>query len=317
MNDLANELKAHFATKSELAELTKAMATTDDADVMITVDYDADLQKQVFHQSPFLTYLEQNGIVQPATEAKVGYRVKKQKTSSTFINETEEIPAHTASDFTDEVAKMKTLVYPIEISDLAQNGVDAVDLLEDEITDGYLDMAQAKDKAIIQGTGSAKDFKGLIPGITTNKEDVAGEKLTLKDVDVIAQSIIDDGGNPSAILTTASVGRQLNDLIADRLRYVDKVELAFGQRVTAYNAPNGAQIPIIVDPNIDTTTGGQKLAFVDNNTIRVRELLAPSMIDLAKTKLSTSKVLYTWFTFYDRAEYRNGLLTNIGSDITP
>ena len=38
---LANELKAHFATKSELAELTKAMATTDDADVMITVDYDA------------------------------------------------------------------------------------------------------------------------------------------------------------------------------------------------------------------------------------------------------------------------------------
>jgi hypothetical protein len=315
MSTLSNELKAHFASKEELLELTKAMATTTDADVMITIDYDVELQKEVFHNSPFLRYIEANGIVQPASTNKVGYRVKKQNTTSSFIGETEDIPAHIASNFSDEVAKMKTLVYPVEISDLGQNGVDAIDLLEDEITDGFLDMAVAKDKAIIQGTGENKDFKGLIPSIKTNKEDLGGEKISLKDIDIIAQSIIDSGGSPSAILTTASVGRQLNDLIADRLRYVDKIDLEFGHRVTAYNAPNGAQIPILVDPNIDKTKGEQ-LVFVDNNSIRMRELLPPSMIDLAKTKLSTSKVLYTWFTFYNRAEYRNGLITGIGSDIT-
>ena len=330
---LSEELQTRFASRDELAQLQKAMdnhiqtavenTTVGDparkndgnlptSDVMITVDYDAELQRLVYHQSPFLTYLEANGCVTPAQTAKVGYRVKKQMTTSEFIAETQDIPDHIPSYYEDEIAKMQTLVYPIEISDLACAGVDAIDLLEDEIRDGFLDMAQVKDKAILNGTKANNGFDGFLTKLATDgthKENANG--VIEKDmIDIMAQEIIDDGGSPSAILTTAKVGRQLNDILYPEHRTIDKVDLTLGTRVVGYNAPNGQTIPIVVDPNIDTTNG-DVLAFVDNNSLRVRELVKPSMIPLAKTKLSTSRVLFTYFTFYNRAEYRNGIITGI------
>lgn len=329
----ADELRSRFATRGELAELQKAIDDTmqtavedtlvpDDprkldgelptADVMITVDYDAELQRLVYHQCPFLTYLETHGCVRPASTAKVGYRVKKQMTTSSHIEETQDIPEHIPSYFEDEIAKMQTLVYPIEISDLACAGVDAIDLLADEINDGYLDMAQTKDITILNGTPDnpvSNHFTGFLPSIKTHKEDMGGA-IDKDTIDILAQDIIDDGGSPDAILTTAKVGRQLNDLLYPEHRIVDKIDLTLGTRVTAYNAPNGKSIPIIVDPNIDTTDG-DVLAFVDNNSLRVRELVKPSIVPLAKTKLSTSRVLFTYYTFYNRAEYRNGIITGI------
>ena len=157
--NLSEELKTRFATRDELAELQKAIddtvqgamdntmqtavenTTVPDtgvrkqdgflatADVMITVDYDSELQRLVYHQSPFLTYLEQHGCVSDAKTAKVGYRVKKQMTTSEFIAETQDIPQHVPSYYEDEIAKMQTLVYPIDISDLSCVGVYAIDLL--------------------------------------------------------------------------------------------------------------------------------------------------------------------------------------------
>lgn len=333
----AEDLKTRYATRDELAELQKAIdnnvqtaventtvtGATDrtqngslpTADVMITVDYDDELQRLVSHQNPFLTYLEQKGCVRDAQTAKVGYRVKKQMTTSSFIAETEDIPSHIPSYYEDEIAKMQTLVYPIEISDLALCGVDGVDLLADEIQDGFLDMAQTKDKAILNGTQANNGFDGFLTQLANNgthKEDAAGP-IDKDVIDIMAQDIIDDGGSPDAILTTAKVGRQLNDILYPEHRIVDKVDLTLGSRVTAYNAPNGKSIPIIVDPNIDTTNG-DVLAFVDNNSLRVRELVKPSMIPLAKTKLSSSRVLFTYFTFYNRAEYRNGIITGIADE---
>lgn len=239
--------------------------------------------------------------------------MKLQKTTSEFIAETGDIPDHDPSLFDDKIAKMTTLVYPIEVSDMALRGVDEIDLMADEITDGYLDMAQVKDKALLQGTEEDNGFDGIITGITTHKKDMGGEAISKAVIDELAQDLIDDGGNPSAILTTAKVGRQLNDILYPTVRNVDKVELTMGNWVTGYNAPNGITIPILVDPNIDTTEG-DCLSFIDNNTLRVRELEKPTMIELAKTKLTTSRVLYTYFTFYNRAEYKNGLITGIGDE---
>lgn len=324
---LNKQLESKFATRSELEALQKAydahmqtavnepggnMASTPGtADVMITVDYDAELQRLVNHQSPFLTYLEQNGCVSDARTAKVGYRVKEQKTTSSFIAETEDLPRHDPSLYTDEIAKMQTLVYPIEISDLAMKGVDAIDLLNDEIRDGYLDMAQTKDIALLQGKSANNGFDGVLNTITTHTDDMSDAPITKDAIDIMAQELIDDGGNPSAILTTAKVGRQLNDILYPNTRIIDQVDLTLGTRVTGYHAPNGQTIPILVDPNIDTTNG-DVLAFIDNNSLRVRELVKPTITALAKTKLSTSRVLFTFFTFYNRAEYRNGMITGIG-----
>ncbi len=317
MNTIQEEVKSKFASTEDLMRLTKAMESTSNMDAMTVVDYDKELQKKVAHRSPFLSYCEQNGIVTSADTYKVGYKVKDQKTTSEFIAETASIPEHKDAEFNTKIATMKTLVYPIEISDLARTSIDLKDLLEEEITDGFMDIATSKDKALLQGKGGdgALDFKGLFPSITTNTEKVE-DKVTLHDVDVMAQAAIDAGGSPSAIITTPSIGRQLNSMITDRMRYLDQDEFILGHNVTIYRAPNGARLPIIVDPNIDTTTGGEKLAIIDNDSLRVRELLPPTMLELAKNKLSDSRVLFTWFTFYNRAEYKNAVLTDITSDLS-
>jgi hypothetical protein len=314
-NKLNDALKTRYATQEDLKILQKAMDTTTGADKLITVAYDKELQKDVYMQSPFLRYCEANGVVTGANSDKVGYRKKTKNTKSSFIDETEAIPEFTASSFDDAVAKMRTLVYPVEVSDLAQKGVDAVDLLNDEIQDGYLDIAQTKDKAILQGVGgdSDKDFPGLITSTKTHATSNTNKVLDLDTVDNVAQEIIDDGGSPSAIVTTAKVQSQLKNMMESKQRFLDKVDLNIGVRVTGYNAPNGVTIPIIVDPNIDTTkTEGHVLQFIDNRSYKVRELQAPTLVDLAKTKLSTSKLLFTWVTAYNRAEQWNGKITNIG-----
>ncbi|MDD2644423.1 MAG: DUF5309 family protein [Methanobacteriaceae archaeon] len=314
------ELKTNFASKEEIRQLAKAMATTSTANDMITVEYDPELQKKVFHKAPFLAYLEQNGLVKSAESYEVGYKVKEQKTSASFISEGADIPAHDPAGFKAEIAKMKTLVYPIEMSDLLQAGMPDYDIFTDEVQDGFLDMSQTKDITLLQGneTSNSNEFTGFFNTIpsesTTNMK---GENISLDAIDIAAQTVIDNGGNPSAIITTASVGRQINKILSDKYRYLEKLELTFGVRATAYNAPDGNQIPIIIDPNINTSVNGEQLAFIDNDTVRMRELAPISLIDLAKTKLSTSKVLFTWFTFYNRAGYKNGYIKNIGSDITP
>ena len=314
--NISEQIKSKFANTEDLMRLTKAMENTSNMDAMTVVDYDQELQKKVAHRSPFLRYCETENIVTGASTYKVGYREKDQKTTSEFIAETASIPEHREAEFNAKVATMKTLVYPIEISDLAKTSIDLKDLLEEEITDGFMDIAQSKDKALLQGKGGegALDFEGLFPSVKTNVEKV-DDVLTLHDIDVMAQAAIDAGGSPSAIITTPSIGRQMNSMITDRMRYLDQEEFVLGHNVTMYRAPNGARLPIIVDPNIDTTEGGEKLAIIDNDSLRVRELLPPTMLELAKNKLSDSRVLFTWFTFYNRAEYKNAVLTDVVSDL--
>lgn len=321
MANLVNQLQSHFATNDDIVRLQKAiegMQTTQSAHGAITVEYDRELQRRVSHKAPFLAYLENNGSVGNANSAEVGYREKTKYQTSQFIGETEKIPEHQYSIITNKVAKMQTLVYPVEVSDMAQRGVNELDLLADEITDGFLDIAQSKDKAILQGTEEANGFDGVFNTIDTHKISMGGQPITKDAIDALAQAIIDDGGNPSAIVTTAGVGRQLNNILYGQGQVsIDKVELSLGNWVTGYNGPNGITIPIIVDANITPSQGGNDfLAFVDVDSLRIKELAPPTIVDLAKTKLSTSRVLFTYFTFYNRAEYRNGMITDIGGNIT-
>lgn len=323
MPNLVEQLESHFASNDDLIRLQKAIEgiqTTESAHGAITVEYDKELQRRVSHKAPFLAYLENNGSVGNANSAEVGYREKTKYQTSKFIGETEAIPEHEYSIITNKVAKMQTLVYPVEVSDMAQRGVNELDLLADEITDGFLDIAQTKDKAILQGTEAKNGFDGVFNSIQSHTIDMGGNAITKDAIDALAQAIIDDGGNPSAIVTTAGVGRQLNNILyANGQISIDKVELTMGNWVTGYNGPNGITIPIIVDSNItpnSANNGGDFLAFVDVDSLRIKELAPPTVIDLAKTKLSTSRVLFTYFTFYNRAEYRNGMITNIGGAVS-
>jgi hypothetical protein len=308
-------------SNTDLAELEsvindKAFQSTVTADGVIEIDYDAELERATFLNSPCYGYLRTK--VESSTNSyKVGYRVKEQKTDASFIAEGAEIPAHDPSIYTRKSQNMSTLVYPIEISDIAQEGTDIVDLMNDEITDGLNDINMRKDSAILQGDASADPncFNGFTNLFTTNTVDLKKAQISLEDVDALAQSIIDEGGKPTAIFTTSGVARRLKDLIYAKTRYSYQVEQVLGFNVLAYVTPAGNQIPIIIDANLKGSASGDYLIMVDETTLRIKELMPPTVIDLAKTKLTSSKVIANYMTMYCRSEHKNGFLYNVNPKI--
>lgn len=302
------------ADLKELAQAlnTKAFQSTITADGAIEIDYDAELERLTYMNSPAYGYLRTK--IESSTDSyKVGFRVKEQKTDASFIAEGADIPAHDPSIYTTKSQNMSTLVYPIEISDLAQEGADVVDLMNDEITDGINDINQRKDKAILQGdsTADANSFDGFSTLFTTNVTDLKKAQITLEDVDSLAQSILDEGGNPSAIFTTGAVARRLKDLIFAKTTYNYATTQILGFNVVSYVSPAGNQLPIIIDPNIAPAKDGDYLFMVDESSLRIKELMPPTVLDLAKTKLTTSKVIANYMTMYCRSEHKNGYITNI------
>lgn len=282
------------------------------AEATIDVPYDVEIQKRVFKKAPFYSFCEQSGILKPTDSPIVGYRYKEQKTTASFIDEDEAIPAHNQSLYGKEEAKMKTLVYPIEISDLMMRGSRSavVNVLDDEINDAIKDLAAAKDKALLEADGTNKKVQGLFPSIKTNKINANNTVLTKDMLDDACQAAIDEGGSPTAIVTTPEVGTQLNNLLYPTIRNINTINLPLGFNVVSYVTPDQQQIPIITDSNIDSTNG-ETLAFVDDDSFQVRELVKQEMFPLAVNKLAVSTVMYSYITSYNRAEYKNSIITGI------
>ena len=84
-----------------------------------------------------------------------------------------------------------------------------------------------------------------------------------------------------------------------------------------------ADIPILVDRNIDTTTtatsqtAGDKLIVVDSSSLQVRRLMPPTLItDLPTQKLGYRQVVAAFLTFISTGEWLNGQITGIGAGTT-
>lgn len=308
------KLKTQFATKKEIAELTKAMATIGTggtAGAIMEVDIDNELEKLQFARAPFLKYLEGAGVATSTKSWKVEYKIKDRKQKASYIQQTDSIPEHDPSIFTDKSAEMSLAVYPIEIGDFVDSAETKIDVTQDEINDGILDISTVKNNTLFNGVGAPnKDFKGILGQITTNKDSAGDNPLTEKMVDNTAEKIEEVGGSISALVTSPKVAGQLKDILYPNVRHIDKVELTLGFRVTAYNTPSGVDVPIITDSRI-AADGIHRIGFIDNSSLRIKTLLEPTVVDLAKTKLASSKVIVNATTFFNRAEYHNGLLEDI------
>lgn len=308
-------------TNAELEELSqlinqKTYQSTRNADGVIEIDYDSDLERLTFLTSPTYGYLRTR-IESSSDSYKVGFRTKEKQTKASFIAEGANLPEHLPSIYKRVSQTMSTLVYPIEISDIAQEGTDIVDLMQDEITDGLNDINTRKDCAILQGSVKTdpNSFDGFTNLFKSNVTDLNKQQIMLDDVDMLAQSIIDEGGNPTAIFTTGAVARRLKDLILAKTVYNYQNTQILGFNVISYISPNGNLLPIIIDANISSPSTGDYLFMVDENTLRIKELMPPTVLDLAKTKLTSSKVIANYMTMYCRAEYKNGFIKNINPKV--
>lgn len=313
-------MKSKFGTKDEkiLKEIAKAMAdigTGSGLNGVAIPEIDTEFAKLQVPKAPWLSYLEGAGVSTETKAWEVKYFEKDRKTTSQFIKQTDNIPEFAKSEFPEKSAEMKLIVYPIEIGDFVNQAETRIDVAQDEIDDGLLDISANKNSTLFNGSGSDtdKNFKGFLKQVTTNIHDVNSNPLSKKMIDEAAQSVIDSNGAVSHLVTTPQVHSLLGDLLYPGVRNVNTTEMTLGYNVMAYMTPSGIQVPIVSDPAIGAD-GTHRIGFVDNSSLRIKNLLPPTVVDLAKLKLSDSKVLVTATTFYNRAEHQNAILENIDID---
>lgn len=308
-------MDTYFASQSEFRELQKAITTgSGSAQALQPIEYDAEIISMLVKKAPFAARLRAIGQVKPATSSIQAYRRKETGGVTSFIGEVDALPASVDSTWAAYTDYMKVLATPIEISDLAQLGAqDVTDIYAQEITDGMIDQEFTKGKAIIQGNvndsnssdnwSGADGWNGISNIIETNTENFNGTgTLSRTDLRTACNAILRKGGTPTAILTTPEVSAQLEDELYPGIRNVNVVEMTTGINVTAFRAPNGQDIPIIVDYSVPNTPGERETYVLDETVLENRVLMPPTTIPLAKTKLTTSTVLAQFCTFYCRAE---------------
>lgn len=301
--------------ESNLGNLQKAfddMQTATHADVVMSVDYDPEVKKRIVEQTQFSEFLRTQGCWKPTDKIKVGYKIKDNYTKTNFMYENDEILKATPSDFSERIAHMTIMQYPISIGDIAQKAAD-FDLFNDEMNDGYVDMANTLDKTLLEGQGTNKDFKGIFNLINTNTINLGGDLLTKDDLTSAFQGIIDEGGYPTGLVCTAEIADQINDIYFPGTVKPLEYELTAGFNVVGIVTTAGNQIPVIVDRHIDNSES-EKLAIIDSSSIKVKELMPPAVIEWAKTRLSHDASIIQVITAYMDAEYKNAVIKGVGAD---
>lgn len=321
------DLEAKVASQNEsIATLQKAyddlkkdarMMVTGDAPTSTQIQYSPELKTKVFEKAAFFRFLESKGRVDDSfSSTYAGFYIETDNSLASWIDENEDIPDANASSYDEDLSKMKTLIHPIDVSLMAQMGNNAIDILAREIDKGFIKVTNQLDSTLLQGTGTsaAKDFKGFTKQVTTNVEDLQGESITEDAIDDMLTEIIDgNGGVVDALVTTNNVAKQLKKIVAPYRRYNDKIDIGLGHRVVAYEAPNGAEIPILIDSNLNQVSSKDLMLCVDSSTIEVKRLLPPTlMTNLPTNKLGTKNAVVSFATANNIAEFRNGIIKGIG-----
>ena len=323
------DLEAQMGLQSEqigilnkaFTDLKKGMMTSGNAPESTQVAYTDVLKSRVFESAPFFRFLESKGRVDDTfSSTYAGFYIETDNSAASWINENEDIPDANASNYDEALNKMKTLIHPIDVSLMAQMGNNAINVMAREIDKGFIKVTNTLDDTLLQGQGTSatKDFEGFTKQVTTNVEDLEGEGISEDVIDDMLTEIIDgNGGSVDCIVTTNAVAKNLKKLVAPYRRYNDKVDLGLGHRVVTYEAPNGAEIPILIDSNLQQVDNNDLMLFVDSSTIEVKRLLPPTLMkNLPTNKLGTKNAVVSFATANNIAEFQNGYIKGIG-DISP
>lgn len=317
MTTIKEAMEGHFANKSDLVELQKAINTgASSAGDIIEPEIDPQLQNMVVKKYPFYSYLNSLGRVTGTRSNKPAFIKKVSGGAGGFISEGGTLTSATDSVYDLLTGTMTTWNFQLEITDqMIMGSQDSiVDIYDQEIQDGLEAHLRDIDRAILTGESGGNNPVGLSTLITTNTDNFSGtDEITDKfQLDSMCDTIMDAGGMPSALVTSSNVKSQLEDVLYPNVNapLIPRTEMAFGFQVTRYDSPAG-EIPIIVDPALAGGSDDEQILFVDSSTVMLKYLMEPRVIDLAKTKLTAPSVLASFQSFMCRAENFNGKIYGI------
>ena len=318
MKDIVTKLNTHSA---ELEELKRTYQETADYPTSTQIEYTDVLKEKAFEKAPFFRFLESKGQVLDNKAAYAGYfNVTEASNGASFIDELDDVPGAADESIAELTEKMKTIVAPIEVSDLARLGNTKFDVLKRQIDRKFLDVLNLTDQTMTAGLGTAaaKDFKGIEKIITTHKEDLSSDsgKISESVIDDMLRDIYNDGGYTDLMLVSPNVAKYLKAMTAPYRRFNDSVDIGLGHRVFTYESLLGTQIPVIVTPNFTDpnkqSNATDTVALIDSSSLELRRLLPPTLLNgLPTQKLATRNAIAAFQTMICTGEFCNGLITGI------
>ena len=308
-------------TSAELEELKRTYQETADYPTSTQIEYTDVLKEKAFEKAPFFRFLESKGQVLDNKAAYAGYfNVTEASNGASFIDELEDVPGAADESIAELTEKMKTIVAPIEVSDLARLGNTKFDVLRRQIDRKFLDVLNLTDATMTAGLGTAaaKDFKGIEKIITTHKEDLSSDdgKISESVIDDMLRDIYNDNGYTDLMLVSPNVAKYLKAMTAPYRRFNDSVDIGLGHRVFTYESLLGTQIPVIVTPNFTDpnkqSNPTDTVALIDSSSLELRRLLPPTLLQgLPTQKLATRNAIAAFQTMICTGEFCNGLITGI------
>ena len=318
MKDVLTKLNTQSA---ELEELKRTYQETADYPTSTQIEYTDVLKEKAFEKAPFFRFLESKGQVLDNKAAFAGYfNVTEASMGASFIDELEDVPGAADESIAEVTEKMKVIVAPIEVSDLARLGNNKFDVLKRQIDRKFLDVLNLTDQTMTAGLGTAaaKDFKGIEKIVTTHKEDLSSDsgKISESVIDDMLRDIYNDGGYTDLMLVSPNVAKYLKAMTAPYRRFNDSVDIGLGHRVFTYESLLGTQIPVIVTPNFtdpNKQSGAtDTVALIDSSSLELRRLLPPTLLQgLPTQKLATRNAIAAFQTMICTGEFCNGLITGI------
>lgn len=320
MKDVITKLDA---TNAELEELKLTYQETADYPVSTQIEYTDVLKEKAFEKAPFFRFLESKGQVLDNKAAYAGYfNATEANNGASFINELEDVPGAEKESISELTEKMKTIVAPIEVSDLSRLGNTRFDILKRQIDRKFLDVLNLTDKTMTAGLGTAaaKDFKGIEKIISTHTDDLSANsgdgKISESVIDDMLRDIYNDGGYTDCMLVSPNVAKMLKSLTAPYRRFNDSVDIGLGHRVFTYESLLGTQIPVIVTPNFTDpnkqSNPTDTMALIDSSSLELRRLLPPTLLQgLPTQKLAVRNAIAAFQTMICTGEFCNGLITGI------
>ena len=318
MKDVITKLNVH---SNELEELKRTYQETSDFPTSTQIEYTDVLKEKAFEKAPFFRFLEAKGQVLDNKAAVAGYfDVTEAANGASFINELEDVPGAEKESISELTEKMKTIVAPIEVSDLSRLGNTKFGILKRQIDRKFLDVLNLTDATMTAGLGTvaAKDFKGIEKIISTHTDDLSssGGKISESVIDDMLRDIYNDGGYTDLMLVSPNVAKMLKALTAPYRRFNDSVDIGLGHRVFTYESLLGTQIPVIVTPNFTDpnkqSNPTDTVALVDSSSLELRRLLPPTLLQgLPTQKLAVRNVIAAFQTMICTGEFCNGMITGI------
>ena len=292
--------------------IDKAIQNTTNQPMSMGIRKTPEIHSKTVKYQPFLEFLEAKGRVNDCATANVSFYEETGTNDAQFIGETDDFPQYTAKTFNEVPDRMRTIAVPIQISDLAQEGTDFINLKQKFVEEGYISNSNLVEKTLLQGDSTVNplEFDSILKDVPTQSNET--EPITRQNVRDAFYTAIEAGGRPDVVLTDAFVADQLEDIIDPVIRYNNEAEIALGYKVSAYRSPDGSIVPIIVDKNTPSTEDNHSMAILDCNTIEVLFKTRPTYIQLAKTKLASNDGVYSHVVAHNVAKFKSVVITDIG-----